>query len=104
MKEKKGEIMLNNWNEEDFQKALSNYKNILKERPGDAELLRNYQMISLEYERYKKREGKILCPDCFRKSCDWCKFKDNEYLFRQIEALNGEYPKYCPWCGSELSI
>ena len=56
MKKKKGEIMLNNWKEEDFQKALSNYKNILKERPGDAELLRNYQMISLEYERYKKRE------------------------------------------------
>ena len=54
MKEKKGEIMLNNWNEEDFQKALSNYDRILKERPGDAELLRNYQIISLEYEKYKK--------------------------------------------------
>ena len=46
--------MLNNWNEEDFQKALSNYDRILKERPGDAELLRNYQIISLEYEKYKK--------------------------------------------------
>lgn len=20
------------------------------------------------------------------------------------EALNGEYPKYCPWCGNKLSI
>jgi len=96
--------MLNNWNEGDFQKALSNHERMLKERPWDAELLRNYQMISLEYERYKKEEGKILCPDCFRKSCDWCKFKDNEYLFREIEALNGEYPKYCPWCGNKLSI
>lgn len=83
MKEKKGEIMLNNWDAEDFQKALSNYEHMLKERPGDAELLRNYQMISLEYEKYKKEEGKILCP---------------------VETLNGEYPKYCPWCGNKLSI
>jgi len=43
-----------NWNEEDFQKALSNHERMLKERPGDAELLRKYQIISLEYERYKK--------------------------------------------------
>ena len=64
MKEKKGEIMLNNWNEEDFQQALSNYEHILKERPGDAELLRKYQMISLEYERYKKtvnHNWKLYC-------------------------------------------
>lgn len=52
----------------------------------------------------KRERRNMLSPDCFRKSCDWCKFKDNEYLFRKIEALNGEYPKYCPWCGSELSI
>lgn len=57
MKKKKGEIMLNNWDEEDFQKALSNYEHILKERPGDAELLLKYQMISLEYEKYKKELG-----------------------------------------------
>jgi len=54
IQEKKGEIMLNNWNEEDFQKALSNHERMLKERPGDADLLLEYQMISLEYERYKK--------------------------------------------------
>ena len=48
--------MLNNWNEEDFQQALSNYERMLKERPWDAELLKIYQIISLEYERYKKRE------------------------------------------------
>ena len=48
--------MLNNWNEEDFQQALSNYERLLKERPWDAELLKIYQIISLEYERYKKRE------------------------------------------------
>ena len=48
--------MLNNWDEGDFQQALSNYEHMLKERPGDAELLRNYQIISLEYEKYKKGE------------------------------------------------
>ena len=47
---------MNHWNEEDFQQALINYERMLKERPGDAELLRNYQIISLEYERYKKGE------------------------------------------------
>ena len=52
--EKKGEIMLNNWDEGDFQQALLNYEHMLKERPGDAELLRNYQIISLEYERLKE--------------------------------------------------
>lgn len=78
--------MLNNWDEGDFQQVLSNYEHILKERPEDAELLKIYQIISLEYEKYKKEEGKILCPDCFRKLCD------------------GEYPKYCPWCGNKLSI
>jgi hypothetical protein len=57
LKEKKGEIMLNNWDEGDFQQVLSNYEHMLKERPGDAELLRNYQMISLEYEKYKKELG-----------------------------------------------
>lgn len=46
--------MLNNWDEEDYQQALLNYERMLKERPGDAELLRNYQMISLEYERLKE--------------------------------------------------
>ena len=45
---------MKNWDEEDFQKALSNHERMLKERPGDAELLRKYQIISLEYERYKK--------------------------------------------------
>ena len=45
---------MNNWDEGDFQQALSNYEHMLKERPGDAELLRNYQMISLEYERLKE--------------------------------------------------
>lgn len=45
---------MNNWDEGDFQQALLNYEHMLKERPGDAELLRNYQMISLEYEKYKK--------------------------------------------------
>ena len=74
---------MNNWNEEDFQQALINYERMLKERPGDAELLRNYQMISLEYEKYKKEEGKKLCP---------------------VETFNGEYSKYCPWCGNKLSI
>ncbi len=53
--------MLNNWDAEDFQKALSNYERILKERPWDAELLRKYQIISLEYERYKKREEGLEC-------------------------------------------
>jgi len=43
-----------NWDEEDFQQALINYERMLKERPWDAELLRNYQTISLEYEKYKK--------------------------------------------------
>lgn len=47
---------MNNWDEGDFEQALSNYEHMLKERPGDAELLRNYQMISLEYEKYKKVE------------------------------------------------
>lgn len=47
---------MNNWDEGDFQQALSNYDRMLKERPGDAELLRNYQIISLEYEKYKKGE------------------------------------------------
>ena len=47
---------MKNWDEEDFQKALSNHERMLKERPGDAELLLEYQMISLEYERYKKEE------------------------------------------------
>ena len=47
---------MNNWDAEDFEQALSNYEHMLKERPGDAELLRNYQVISLEYERYKKGE------------------------------------------------
>jgi hypothetical protein len=45
---------VNNWDEGDFEQALINYEHMLKERPGDAELLRNYQMISLEYEKYKK--------------------------------------------------
>ena len=49
--------MLNNWDEGDFQQALSNYERMLKERPGDAELLLKYQIISLEYEKYKKGEG-----------------------------------------------
>lgn len=63
------------------------------------------KMNGAKYDEYwQKGNGKILCPDCFRKLCDWCKFKHNEYLFRQIEALNGEYPKYCPWCGNKLSI
>ena len=53
--------MLNNWNEEDFQKALSNHERMLKERPGDADLLLEYQMISLEYERYKKEEEEQTC-------------------------------------------
>ena len=47
---------MKNWDEEDFQKALSNHERMLKEIPGDSELLLEYQMISLEYERYKKRE------------------------------------------------
>ncbi len=42
---------MKNWDEEDFQQALINYERMLKERPEDAELLRNYQMISLEYEK-----------------------------------------------------
>lgn len=50
--------MLNNWDEGDFQKALSNYERRLKDRPEDAELLRTYQVISMEYEKYKKGEGK----------------------------------------------
>ena len=45
---------MNNWDEGDFQKALSNYDRMLKERPGDAELLKIYQIISLEYERLKE--------------------------------------------------
>lgn len=48
--------MLNNWDEGDFQQALLNYEHMLKERPGDAELLLKYQIISLEYEKYKKGE------------------------------------------------
>lgn len=48
--------MLNNWDEGDFEQALSNYEHMLKERPGDAELLKIYQIISLEYEKYKKGE------------------------------------------------
>ena len=44
------------WDEEDYQQALLNYERMLKERPGDAELLKIYQMISLEYEKYKKGE------------------------------------------------
>ena len=52
--EKKGGIMLNNWDEGDFQQALLNYEHMLKERPGDAELLKIYQIISLEYERLKE--------------------------------------------------
>jgi len=52
---------VNYWNEEDFQKALSNYEHILKERPWDAELLLKYHRISLEYERYKKREEGLEC-------------------------------------------
>ena len=48
--------MLNNWDEGDFQQALLNYEHMLKERPGDAELLKIYQIISLEYEKYKKGE------------------------------------------------
>jgi hypothetical protein len=47
---------VNNWDAEDFQQALINYERMLKERPWDAELLKNYQMISLEYEKYKKGE------------------------------------------------
>ena len=45
---------MNNWDEEDFQQALLNYEHMLKERPGDAELLKIYQIISLEYERLKE--------------------------------------------------
>ncbi len=45
---------MNNWDEGDFQQALSNYERMLKERPGDAELLLKYQIISLEYERLKE--------------------------------------------------
>jgi hypothetical protein len=45
---------VNNWDEEDFQQALLNYERMLKERPGDAELLKIYQIISLEYERLKE--------------------------------------------------
>ncbi len=52
---------MNYWNEEDFQQALINHERMLKERPGDAELLKNYQMISLEYEKYKKREEGLEC-------------------------------------------
>lgn len=48
--------MLNNWDEGDFQQALLNYEHMLKERPGDAELLKIYQIISLEYEKYKKKK------------------------------------------------
>lgn len=51
---------MNNWDEGDFQQALSNYERMLKERPGDAELLRNYQIISLEYEKYKKGEKEYV--------------------------------------------
>lgn len=49
---------MKNWDEEDFQQALINYERMLKERPWDAELLRNYQVISLEYEKYKKNTKK----------------------------------------------
>ena len=51
---------MNNWDEEDFQQALSNYEHMLKERPGDAELLKIYQIISLEYEKYKKGEKEYV--------------------------------------------
>ena len=47
---------MNNWDAEDFQQALINYERMLKERPWDAELLKIYQIISLEYEKYKKGE------------------------------------------------
>ena len=61
------------WDEEDYQQALLNYERMLKERPGDAELLRNYQVISLEYERYKK---------------DFCK-QTKDFLVSHLLAVQG---------------
>lgn len=55
--------MLNNWDEEDFQHVLINYERMLKERPGDAELLRKYQIISLEYERLKEALDYVNCSN-----------------------------------------
>lgn len=62
---------------------------------------------------FENSGGTALLTSCFLKAdwqevntdtkCDWCRFEHNQYLFREIEALNGEYPKYCPWCGNKLS-
>jgi len=61
---------------------------------------------------FENSGGTALLTSCFLKAdwqevntdtkCDWCRFEHNQYLFREIEALNGEYPKYCPWCGSDF--
>ena len=46
---------MNGWDKEEFEKAISNYERLLQERPGDQELLERYQLISLEYARYRNQ-------------------------------------------------
>lgn len=70
--------------------VVDKYGHIVFEDAGGTALLTSY---------FLKADWQEINTDT---KCDWCRLKHNQYLFREIEALNGEYPTYCPWCGNKL--